>query len=126
VSATTQEQIDFRGFARALGTVMSYAADDIIFRENDPPAYMCVVLSGSVEISSRQKPLETVRECQAIGILALLDGQPRTIAARAIERCELALIDKKKFRYMVEEVPNFVWYVMGELANRLRATNAAL
>jgi CRP-like cAMP-binding protein len=56
----------------------------------------------------------------------LLDGQPRTITARATETSELALMDQKKFRYMVEEVPNFVWYVMTELAGRLRATNAAL
>jgi len=35
-------------------------------------------------------------------------------------------MDKKKFRYMVEEIPNFVWFVMEELAHRLRTTNAAL
>jgi CRP-like cAMP-binding protein len=56
----------------------------------------------------------------------LLDGQPRTITARVKEPSELALMDQRRFRYMVEEVPNFVWYVMAELADRLRATNAAL
>jgi CRP-like cAMP-binding protein len=32
----------------------------------------------------------------------------------------------KKFRFMVEETPNFVWFVLNELASRLRATNALL
>ena len=56
----------------------------------------------------------------------MLDGQARTITARAKEPCELALFDQKKFRFMVETIPNFVWFVMNELASRLRATNALL
>jgi CRP/FNR family cyclic AMP-dependent transcriptional regulator len=119
-------QIDFREFARAVGTVMSYATNDIVFRENDPPSFMYIVLSGSVEITSRGKVIETIHEGNALGILSLLDEQPRTTTACARERCELAIMDRRKFRYMVEEIPNFVWYVMDELAHRLRTTNAAL
>jgi CRP-like cAMP-binding protein len=51
---------------------------------------------------------------------------PRTNTARAVEPCELALLDKKKFRFMIEEAPNFVWFVLGEFGSRLRATNALL
>jgi CRP-like cAMP-binding protein len=87
---------------------------------------MYIVLSGSVEITAQDKVIETLSESRALGILSLLDGQPRTITARVTEPSELALMDQKRFRYMVEEVPNFVWYVMTELAGRLRATNAAL
>jgi CRP-like cAMP-binding protein len=120
------EPIDFRGFARSLGTVMNYGAGDTVFRERDTPRYMYVVLSGTIEITSHDKLIETIGEGDAFGILALLDEQPRTITARATVDCELAVIDRKRFRYMVEEVPNFVWYVMDELAQRLRNTNAAL
>ena len=123
---TAQGQVDFREFARALGTVMNFDAGEILFREDDPPRYMYFVLSGSVEVSIRQKVIETIEEGQAVGLLSLLDEQPRTITARAKEPCELALMDKKKFRYMVEEIPNFVWFVLGELGLRLRAANAAL
>jgi CRP/FNR family cyclic AMP-dependent transcriptional regulator len=119
-------QIDFREFARAVGTVMSYAEDDIVFRENDPPNYMYIVLSGSVEIISHGKVIETIHEGNALGIISLLDDEPRTTTACARERSELAIMDRRKFRYMVEEIPNFVWYVMDELAHRLRTTNAAL
>lgn len=122
----TQGQADFREFARALGTVMDFGPGDVLFRENDPPRYMYFVLSGSVEVSIRQKVIETISEGQAVGLLSLLDEQPRTITACAKEPCELALLDRKKFRYMVEEIPNFVWFVMGELGTRLRAANAAL
>jgi CRP/FNR family cyclic AMP-dependent transcriptional regulator len=120
------KDIDFREFARGVATVTKYARNDVIFRENDAPQYMYIVLSGSVEIASRTKIIEVIHEGNALGILSLLDGQPRTTTARAREDCELALMDRRKFRYMVEEIPNFVWYVMNELAHRLRTTNAAL
>ncbi len=122
----TAEPIDFREFARSVGTVMTYRAGDIIFRENDPPRYMYVVLSGAVEVMSHSKIIEIIHEGQALGIISLLDEQQRTATARATADCELALLDRRKFRYMVEEAPNFVWYVMAELAHRLRMPNAAL
>jgi len=119
-------QPDFRPLARALGAVMDFRANEIVFREGDPPRYMYVVLKGRIEVSAKRKLIETIGEGEALGILSLLDGNPRTITARAIEPCELVLLDVKKFRFMVEETPNFVWFVLNELASRLRATNALL
>ena len=121
-----QQPVDFREFARALGTVVRFGPGDIVFRETDPSTCMYIVLTGSVEITAHNKVIETVSESRAIGLVSLLDGQPRASTARVRETSELALMDQKKFRYMVEEVPNFVWYVMSEMAERLRATNAAL
>ena len=55
-----------------------------------------------------------------------MDKKPRANSARAKEDCELALLDERIFRVMVEETPGFVWYVINEFAARLRATNALL
>ena len=118
--------IDFRQFARSVGTVMDYDRGDVVFREGDEPRYMYVVLSGAVNIIARDRIIETIAEGNALGIVSLLDGERRTTTARAREPSSLAIIDGKKFRYMIEEMPNFCWYVMGELAHRLRTTNAAL
>lgn len=123
---SSTEQTDFRPVARALGTIMEFKPGDYIFREGDPPRYMYVILKGTIEVSAKKKAIETLRESQALGILSLLDDNPRTITARAAEPCELALIDKKKFRFMVEEAPNFVWFVLKELGSRLRAAHALL
>jgi len=119
-------EMDFRDFARRVGTVIDYGAGDTVFREGDEPRYMYVVLTGAVEIMARDKVLETIGAGNALGIVSLLDDQPRTTTARAREAASLSVIDRKKFRYMIEEMPNFCWYVMGELAHRLRTTNAAL
>jgi CRP/FNR family cyclic AMP-dependent transcriptional regulator len=119
-------EIDFREFASSVGIIEDYEDGDAIFREGDHPAFMYVVLSGAVDITAQNKGLGQISAGKALGILSLLDGQPRTVTARASGATQLAVIDRKKFRFMIEEMPNFCWYVMGELAHRLRATNAAL
>ena len=59
-------------------------------------------------------------------MLSLIDKKLRANTARAIEDCEVALVDERTFRIMVEETPGFVWYVINEFASRLRATHALI
>ena len=123
---TTTAPADYLYFARSLGTEMSFAPGEVIFRENDPPRYVYFVASGSVEMSVRERPIEVIGAGQAVGLLGMIDEQPRSVSATAREACDLIVLDRKKFRYMVEEAPNFVWYVLGELGVRLRAANNVL
>jgi len=123
---TTQKDIDFRVFARGAASVATYAQGDVIFHEGEPSDSMYIVLSGSVDIESHGKFIETIEAGRALGFASVLDQVPRTTTARARERCELAVMDRRKFRYMVDEVPNFAWYVMHELTHRLRMLNAAI
>jgi CRP-like cAMP-binding protein len=50
----------------------------------------------------------------------------RANSARAITDCELALLDERTFRVMIDETQGFVWYEINEFAARLRATRALL
>jgi CRP/FNR family cyclic AMP-dependent transcriptional regulator len=118
--------IDFVDFAAAVGTIADYAPGDMVFRAGDAANFMYVVLLGTVEIAVKDEVLEKIGPGKALGILSLVDGRNRSADARVCEVARLALIDQKKFRYMVEEMPHFCWYVMNELAHRLRATNDAL
>jgi len=118
--------IDFRQLARGLGTVINYAAGDIVFRQGDAPRYAYVILNGTVEVSSHDKVIEQVTEGRAFGIVSLIDSKPRSATAKAVEASEIALLDARQFRYMIETTPNFVWYVLAEIVDRLRATNSAL
>jgi CRP-like cAMP-binding protein len=120
------EKTDFREIARNGGLLLSYRAGDFIFREGDTATCMYIVLKGSVEISTRDKVVVTIPEGKPFGMLSLIDKKPRANTARAKEDCELALLDERTFRVMVEETPGFVWYVINEFATRLRATNALL
>jgi CRP-like cAMP-binding protein len=119
-------QVDFRDFARSVGTVVRYADGDTIFREGDAAGLMYVILSGSVDLTKQRRLIETMYPGDAFGFVSFLDGEPRGVAAHAGDDCNLALIDQKKFRYMMEEMPNFVWYVMDQMARHLRIASAAL
>ena len=119
-------EIDFRDFARSVGTVVRYAAEDTIFREGDSSTLMYVILTGSVDITKQTRLIETIRAGDAFGFVSLLDGQVRGVTARASENCELALIDRKKFRYMVDETPHFALYIMQEMVHQLRTASAAI
>jgi CRP/FNR family transcriptional regulator, cyclic AMP receptor protein len=118
--------IDFRQLARGLGTVINYAAGDVVFRQGDKPNYAYIILQGIVEVSSHDKLIEQVTEGRAFGIVSMIDNKPRSATAKAVEASEIALLDGRQFRYMVETTPNFVWYVLAEIVDRLRATNSAL
>jgi CRP/FNR family transcriptional regulator, cyclic AMP receptor protein len=52
------EKTDFRQMARAGGSVLSYRAGDFIFREGDTAAFMYIVLTGSVEMSTRHRQVK--------------------------------------------------------------------
>ena len=121
-----QRETDFRDIARSAGTVLSFQQGDTVFREGEPADSMFVLLSGQLAISAHGHDIEVLAPGQALGILSLLDGSVRSSTATACGPCQVAMLDKRKFRFMVEDVPHFVWYVMGELAHRLRMTNAAL
>jgi CRP/FNR family transcriptional regulator, cyclic AMP receptor protein len=41
-------------------------------------------------------------------------------------RGELSLIDQRKFRFVVDEVPNFALYIMGAMARRIRSKCRAM
>jgi len=126
LSFPASSHIDFRQLARGLGTVVNYASGDVIFRENDHPNCTYIVLTGKVEVSIREKVIEQVIEGKTFGIISLIDRKPRSATAKAVENSEVALLDSRQFRFMIETTPNFVWYVLGEVVDRLRATNSAL
>jgi CRP/FNR family transcriptional regulator len=118
--------LDFREFARAVGTLRDCGVGEVLFSEGDAARFMYVLLSGSVEIYSRGILLQTLAAGEAFGIVSLLDGQERTAKALVTTPSQVAELDRKKLRYMIDEVPHFCRYVIGELAHRLRAINSAV
>lgn len=123
---STLAQQDYREIARLAGRVMQLRPGEVLFREGDAARDAFVLLSGSIEVSVRGRAIETVQPGDGLGILSLLDGQPRSATSTAAEACQVAALDERSFRFVVESTPGFVWFVMGEMAQRLRATNAAL
>jgi CRP-like cAMP-binding protein len=122
----SQIKVDFRETARGIGATIRVPANATVFREGDAPDNMYIILNGAIDIISQGVLVESIGPCDSLGIVGLLDNQPRATTAAVTKDAELAVIDRKNFRFMVEAVPHFVWYVMAELVDRLRATDKAL
>jgi CRP/FNR family transcriptional regulator, cyclic AMP receptor protein len=102
-----------------------YPDGQVIFRTGDPGDVMYVVLSGAVEMWHGEQLLALVGPNEPFGELALIDDGPRSATAIVRGTCTLAVIDQKRFLYMVQETPQFALTVMRVLAERLRATRHA-
>jgi CRP/FNR family cyclic AMP-dependent transcriptional regulator len=119
-------QIDMRTFARGAGATIAYAAGSVIFNKGDPGTCMYIVQSGIVEMVIGDKVIETCGPNEAIGFMSVIDDAQRSSTARVKEACEVSLIDRRKFRFMVDEVPNFAQYIMGAMARRIRGMGQAM
>ena len=118
--------IDMRQFAKSAGTNILVKAGNEVFHRGDPGACMYIVQSGTIEMVIGDKVIETVGPNEAIGFMSMIDTEPRSSTARVKEDSELSVIDQRTFRFMVDEVPNFAFYIMGVLARRIRGMGAAL
>ena len=121
-----RQEIDIRQFARSVGTNMTVQPGQIVFSRGDPGQCMYIIQSGTIEIVIGDKVVETIGANEALGFMTMIDKQPRSSTARAKEPCELSLLDEAKFRFMVDEVPNFALYIMGVLARRIRGMSDAM
>ncbi len=119
-------EIDMRMFAQRTGASVTYPVGSVVFGKDDPGSCMYIVQSGVLEMVIGDKVIEICGPNEAIGFMSMIDGAPRSSTARVKEACELSLIDQRKFRFMVDEVPNFALYIMGAMARRIRGMSQAM
>jgi CRP-like cAMP-binding protein len=84
------------------------------------------VQTGSIEMLIGDTVIETIGANEALGFMSMIDDDPRSSTARAKDHCELSVIDRRTFRFMVDEVPNFAMYIMGVMARRIRGMSKAM
>ena len=119
-------EIDMRLFAKKAGTSLNFPAGSVVFNKGDPGDCMYVVQSGVIEMVIGDRVIEVCGANEAIGFMSMIDGAQRSSTARVREACEVSLIDQRRFRFMVDEVPNFAQYIMGAMARRIRGMGEAM
>ena len=97
-----------------------YQPGDPVFQSGECGEHMYVVLKGRIDIKIGDQIVETVQPGGIFGELALIDDEERSADAVAQTEVELALVDKKRFTYLVQNHPFFALYVLKLLAERLR------
>lgn len=118
--------IDMRVFAKGAGVSVTYRAGSTVFNKGDPGTCMYVVQSGVIEMMIGNKVVEVCGPNEAIGFMSMIDESPRSSTAFVKEDAELSVLDQRKFRFMVDEVPNFAHYIMGAMARRIRGMGKAM
>ncbi len=121
-----KHEINMLMFARNAGTNMAFPAGSMIFNEGDKGSVVYVVQSGTIEILTNGKVVDVCGPNDAIGFMSLIDGGPLTASARVKDNAELSVIDQRKFRFMLDEVPNFALFIMQAMAHRIRGMREAI
>ena len=121
-----QMSIDMRQFARSAGTNIVVKAGNDVFHRGDRGDCMYIVQSGIIEMMIGDRVVEVCGTNEAIGFMSVIDDAPRSSTARVKEACEVSVIDRRKFRFMIDEVPNFALYIMGAMARRIRGMGQAM
>jgi signal transduction histidine kinase len=107
-----------------------FAPDTVIFREADHGDTMMLVGSGLVQISKagrqgHEEVLSLIEANDFFGELALLDREPRSASAIALENTVIGEIDRSAFDFLMEKAPRVLPINFTRVTvERLRSTNS--
>jgi CRP/FNR family transcriptional regulator, cyclic AMP receptor protein len=110
--------LDFCVFAREACPVIEVPAGDAVFKIGEPGETMYVILSGRVDMMNADLVLESRGPQQALGLLSMINTLPRMATARVAEKAQLVVIDRKKYHFMLYELPSFAVFLIQTLAGR--------
>lgn len=109
------------------------AAGEVLFELGDEGDELFIVETGQVAIYApnnenpgQEKPIRIFRAGGILGEMALIDHQPRSLSARALEPSQVLVLGGNHFRYFVEEDPKMAYAVMYGLSDRIRYTTEFL
>jgi len=107
----------------------TYSAGDTIFNSGSIALEMFVIKEGEVEILYNDQVIETLKEGDIFGEMALIDDKPRSASAIAKVNSKLVSIDKNRFGFLIQQATygsDFALHVMKIMAERIRKINYLL
>ena len=103
-----------------LAEVRSFEAGTRVFGQGDLGDALYVVLTGRVAIERRGRRLGELGPGEAFGEMALLDAEPRSADAVAVESSDLLSIGSEEFYEAMHEQVELAEGVIRMLSRRLR------
>ena len=98
-------------------------AGEILFEKGDMGDSLYLIQKGSVEILLDSKRVITVKVGEAIGDMALIDGEPRSATARVAEDSRLLHLRSYDFNRLLLSYPIIAKSLLRILSRRLRIAN---
>jgi CRP-like cAMP-binding protein len=106
-----------------------------IFRQDQLGHYLCLLVEGRVGIvkedsSGQRKTLATIGPGKTFGEMSLVDGEPRSAFAIALDDSKVLALTEENFRRLIDQHPRLgavVLMKLGKLmSQRLRRTSVLL
>ena len=110
-----------QGVFRGADSTRTVAPGTVIFEAGAAGHEMFGVIEGEIELRLRGGRVLTLGPDDSFGEMSLVDDSPRSATAVAVTETTLAVIDRRRFLFLVGETPRFALQVMSSLAERLRA-----
>jgi len=100
--------------------------DDMIFNEGDHGDSLYIIISGKVSVTRGGKSIAMLEQGNCIGEMSLLDQEPRSAGALAIEDSILLKIDQEGFYELMSSNPDIMKQIVMMLTRRVREMNKKL
>lgn len=106
----------------------TFRANQTIFKAGDPGGVMHIVLSGKVQTfiiddDGNRIVLSEVEKGEMFGELSLLDSEPRSASAVAIELTQTFIIDRDDLQRLFTKKPAAALDILSILGQRIRKTD---
>jgi CRP-like cAMP-binding protein len=95
-------------------------AGEVLFRQGEAGSSMYVLLEGEAEIFINDVSFEKCASGSIVGEIAVIDQSPRSATVVASTPCVFAVVDRRRFHFLVDETPGFAVAVMQVLSQRLK------
>ena len=103
----------------------SFPANTIVIHEGDEALSLYLIVSGAVKVflsddNGKQIVVNSQREGEYFGELALLDDAPRSASVMTTEQSTFMVLNKHDFDRILQEHPAIALPIMRQLASRVR------
>jgi CRP/FNR family transcriptional regulator/CRP/FNR family cyclic AMP-dependent transcriptional regulator len=112
----------------AVARKRSFRAGEVIFHRDDPGQVLYIIKEGKVKIAlispdGQEISLVVFGKGECFGDLALLDGEPRSADAIALDKVECYTLQRSDFQNAIMKHPTIAIQVLEVLSRRLRKTD---
>lgn len=104
-------------------------AQTVLFNQGDPGNELFVVQRGRIAIyvpskdqPGEERPIRIFEAEEVLGEMALIDDQPRSASARALEASTVLTLSGDDFQQLIRQHPEMALAVMAGLNDRIRYT----
>jgi CRP-like cAMP-binding protein len=120
-SNVTTQQLSF---IAAIAEEIAVEPGAVVYRENDAPDGLYVVISGAVVVSRNGDVIDRIGPNASFGVWALFDDQPRLTGAEVMETSRLLFVPREEFYEVLADHVDIVQGIFKQLVQRVRSLAA--